>query len=1037
MVDINSPVFVHLHALSYYSLMEGLISPEELVKTAQKFNMPAIAMSDHRCLTGVVEFALACQKANIQPIYGLTVDVEWQNQKGEMILLSQNREGWSNLCKLSSILMVEEGGSKACMALDDLSQNHQGLLALTGGQRSILDFFIQTSQHAKAQDWLKILKEIYQENLFVEIQQHTPSQEVHARRVVEASRQSDIPMVATQSVYYLNQVQAGLQKTLSAMRENHRLKDLQAEDTAPPAAYFTSAKEMITRFQWLPEALQNTTRVAEMCAWDLPIGEVHFPDIPLPPGETITQVLRKKAESGAKKRYKRITPQIQARLDHELEIISKRGYEPIFLIVEELLIYARQIGVPFSSRGSAASSLVAYCLEITNPEPLGLNLFFERFLNPARTSPPDIDTDLCSRRRDQVIQHVFDRYGSDRVAMVGTINRFRPRSALGEVAKAHGLAVAEVRQLVNQLPYAGFQRLSKEEKQNPFAGLKTAYPKFEKIFEEAQALLRQPRHLSMHPGGVLVAPGVITDWVPVLRSASKDFHITQLDLEGVEAFGLVKIDLLGIRGLSVLGDVAEMIYSWRQTEYQHAMQVLEQIPLEDADTTERVRNGQTIGCFQIESPGMRSTLKEIHAETANDIMVALALYRPGPLRGGLHDAFIQRFKGLEKVEHLHPILEPVLSESYGVILYQEQVLRIAHEVGGLSLADADLLRRAMSHFDPGEQMNTLRARFLEGFQNKGVPAETAERVWEMMVAFAGYGFPKAHAASYARVAWQAAWCKSHFPAEFMAAVLANGGGYYSQRVYLSETRRMGLEVKPPHINHSAQRFSVRYPQGQAVLYMGLDQVYGLTHQTQNRIIKQRPFSSLNDFLTRVDPRRSEVENLIQSGGLDGLGSIPALLRSISSGSWRKDQLALFDWQLNDSQTDDWTLAERAQAQEKILGLSVDVHPLELVKDQISLAGAISTNDVGEHIGKSIVVSGLRLSSHRARTTHGELMLFMSIEDLDGMLDVVFFPQVYHQYRQILRSSGPFLIRGVVEHNPEEGDIWLRAERVKILNNVNP
>jgi len=776
MIDINSPAFVHLHTFSYYSLMKGLISPEELVKAAQKFNMPAIAMSDHRCLTGVVEFTLACQKDGIQPIYGLTVDVEWQYQKGEMVLLVQNREGWSNLCKLSSKLMVEEAGSKACLTLDDLFQNQLGLVALTGGQRSILDFFIQTAQHAKAQNWLKILKEIYQENLFVEIQQHTPSQEVYARRVVEVARHANIPLVATQSIYYLNQDQAGLQKTLSAMRENRRLKDIQAEDTAPPAAYFASAKEMIVRFQWLPDALQNTTRVAEMCAWELPIGEVHFPEIPLPPGETITQVLRNKAESGAKKRYKKITPQIQARLDHELEIIAKRGYEPIFLIVEELLNYARQIGVPFSSRGSAASSLVAYCLEITNPEPLGLNLFFERFLNPARTTPPDIDTDLCSRRRDLVIQHVFDRYGSDRVAMVGTINRFRPRSALGEVAKAHGLPPAEVRQLVNQVPYAGFQRLSKEEKENPFGGLKAAYPKHEKIFIEAQALLRQPRHLSMHPGGVLVAPGIITDWVPVLRSASKDFHITQLDLDGVEALGLVKIDLLGIRGLSVLGDVAEMVYSWRRTEYKHAMQVLEQIPLEDPETSVRVRNGQTIGCFQIESPGMRATLKDIQADSADDIMAALALYRPGPLRGGLHDAFIQRFKGLEKVEHLHPILEPVLSESYGVILYQEQVLRIAHEVGGLSLTDADLLRRAMSHFDPGEQMNTLRARFLEGFQNKGVPAETAERVWEMMAAFAGYGFPKAHAASYARVAWQAAWCKSHFPAEFMAAVLANGGG---------------------------------------------------------------------------------------------------------------------------------------------------------------------------------------------------------------------------------------------------------------------
>ncbi|MBE0688395.1 MAG: DNA polymerase III subunit alpha [Anaerolineaceae bacterium] len=1033
MIDINSSSFVHLHTLSYYSLMEGLISPDELVNTAQKYEMPAIALSDHRCLTGVVEFTLACQKVGIQPIYGLTVDVEWQSQKGEMVLLVQNRLGWSNLCKLSSKLMVEEGGSKACLVLNDLYQNQHGLLALTGGQRSILDFLVQTAQHSKALDWLNILKEIYQNNLFVEIQQHTPSQEVHARRMVEKARQSKIPLVATQSVYYLQQSQAGQQKTLSAMRENYRLKDIKAEETAPPAAYFTNAKEMFTRFQWLPESLQNTARVAELCAWKLPIGEVHFPEISLPPGETISQVLRKKAESGAKKRYERITPQIQARLDHELEIIAKRGYEPIFLIVEELLNYARQIGVPFSSRGSAASSLVAYCLEITNPEPLGLNLFFERFLNPERTSPPDIDTDLCSRRRDLVIQHVFDTYGSDRVAMVGTINRFRPRSALGEVAKAHGIPAPDIRQWVNQLPYHGFQRLSAEEKENPFTGLRAAYPKHEKIFDEAQSLLRQPRHLSMHPGGVLVAPGLITDWVPVLRSASKDFHITQLDLEGVEALGLVKIDLLGIRGLSVLGDVAEMIYSWRRTEYKHAMQVLEQIPLEDPDTSERVRNGQTIGCFQIESPGMRATLKDIQADSADDIMAALALYRPGPLRGGLHDAFIRRFKGLEKVEHLHPILEPVLAESYGVILYQEQVLRIAHEVGGLSLADADLLRRAMSHFDPGEQMKTLRVRFLEGFQNKGVPVETAERVWEMMAAFAGYGFPKAHAASYARVAWQAAWCKSHFQAEFMAAVLANGGGYYSQRVYLSETRRMGLTVRPPHINHSAQRFSVRYPQGEAVIYMGLDQVYGLTQQTQERIIKERPFASLSDFLTRVDPRKSEIENLVRSGGLDGFGNIPSLLSTIASGSWRKDQFSLFEYQ--ESQADDWSLAERAQAQEQILGLSVDVHPLELVKDQIQSTGVVSTSEVESHIGESIVVAGLRLSSHRARTARGELMLFLSIEDLEGMLEVVFFPPVYQQYRQVLRSSGPYLIRGIVECDSDDGNLWLRAEKVKLISNA--
>jgi DNA-directed DNA polymerase III PolC len=1032
----NRTPFVHLHTYSYFSLMEGLLSPSDLVKLVNQNGMRAVALTDHNCLSGVVEFAHACEKAGIQSIFGLTIDVEWQHQVGEMVLLVMDRAGWSNLCWLSSKLMVEEGGAKACVTMADLKKHHQGLLALSGGQRSILDLYITTAQQSLAMEWLGQLKEIFQDFLYVEIQQPTVSYEVQANRLAEIAKKMEIPVVAAHSIYYEKPDEAGLQKTLSAMRENSRIKDVDAKKMAPPAANFVKSSEMKARFHWLPEAIHNTNRIAEICNWKLPLGEVHFPEIPLPPGKTVSQVLREKAESGAKKRYKRITDQIQSRLDHELKIIAEHGYEPIFLIVEELLNFARQQGVPFSSRGSAASSLVAYCLEITSPEPLGLNLFFERFLNPARSSPPDIDTDLCSRRRDLVIQHVFDLYGSDRVAMVGTINRFRPRSALGEVAKAHGLPASEIRQMVNQLPYFGFQQISKEEKENPFAGLAAANPKHVKIFEEAKAILKQPRHLSMHPGGVLVAPGQITNWVPILRSTSKNLQITQLDLDGVEAFGLVKIDLLGIRGLSVLGDVAEMIYSWRRTEFRNAMQVLEQVPLEDTATENRVVNGETIGCFQIESPGMRSTLKEIEARTANDIMAALALYRPGPLRGGLRDAFVRRFKGIEKVEHMHPVLEPVLAESYGVILYQEQVLRIAHEIGGLSLADADLLRRAMSHFDPGEQMKTLRSRFLDGFQKRGVDLETAEKVWEMMAAFAGYGFPKAHAASYARVAWQAAWCKSHFPAEFMAAVLANGGGYYSQRVYLSEVRRMGIQVKPPHINHSNQRFTVRYPKGDPILYMGLDQVYGLTHQVQKRIIEQRPFNNLNDFLTRVDPRKAEIENLIQCGALDGFGSTRGMLEMIQTGSWKKDQFSLFDWQAN-ADLGDWSLAERSNAQEKILGVSVDVHPLELVSKQIKEHYVIPSSEVESYLGKSIVIAGLKVSSHRARTTKGDLMMFMSMEDLDGMLDVVFFPQVYHQYRQILRSTGPFLIRGVVEHNPEEGDIWLRAERVKLLNNVNP
>ena len=382
-MDTQATPFVYLHTYSHYSLLEGLLSPADLARLAVENGMKAIALTDHRCLSGMVEFSQACDQEGIQPIFGMTVDVEWQRQVGEMVLLVKDRTGWSNLCWLSSKLMVEEGGVKTFITLDEIRQHYEGLIALSGGQRSLLDFFIKTAQQSQALEWLTQLKEIFQDSLYIEIQQPTPSYEVQAHRVVEIAKQVQIPMVASHSIYYKDPDQAGLQKTLSAMRENCRIKDIESEKLAPPAAYFVAAKDLVARFHWIPEAIENTNRVAELCNWKLPLGEVHFPDIPLPPGKSVSQLLREKAESGAKKRYKRITAEIQSRLDHELKIIAERGYEPIFLIVEELLNYARQQGVPISSRGSAASSLVAYCLEITNPEPLSLNLYFERFLNPA------------------------------------------------------------------------------------------------------------------------------------------------------------------------------------------------------------------------------------------------------------------------------------------------------------------------------------------------------------------------------------------------------------------------------------------------------------------------------------------------------------------------------------------------------------------------------------------------------------------------------------------------------------------------------
>jgi DNA polymerase III alpha subunit len=411
-------------------------------------------------------------------------------------------------------------------------------------------------------------------------------------------------------------------------------------------------------------------------------------------------------------------------------------------------------------------------------------------------------------------------------------------------------------------------------------------------------------------------------------------------------------------------------------------------------------------------------------------MAALALYRPGPLTGGLKDAFVRRFKGEEPVQHMHPALEPLLDETFGVILYQEQVLRIAHELAGFSLAEADLLRRAMSHFDPGKRMQELQKKFVSEAQARsGVPAEIGERVWEMMAAFAGYGFPKAHAASYAQVAWRSAWCKIHFPADFMAAVLANWGGYYSQRVYLSEARRLGLTVRPPHVNHSRRNFVVGDVSGEKMLFMGLDQVKHLTRRTIEKIIRLRPYHTLEDFLSMVDPRPQEAEYLAKVGALDGLGTIPAILKRLGSG-WMAGQMSLFS--LNELEGEDWSLEEKMAAQQELLGSSLEAHPLELLSEQIARSGAITTAEAAERVGQCVTVAGIRQTSRRSRTARGEMMMFLTIEDLSGMLDVILFPDAYQRTKTIVSSNSPMLITGTVEADGERDEPFLRAEKVERL-----
>jgi len=607
-------MITHLHAHSYYSFLRGIPSPAQLVEAAVECGMPALALTDRHGLTGAVEFYQACQAARIKPILGLEIKVNHRLGSGDLVLLAMDRRGWRSLCRISSLVQIDPTRDpERGIVFDHLGDETEGLICLTGGQNGLIQL---PRAHGEFSTNLKLLSDlaaIFPERLYIELFGRDT-----ALQLVDLAEQSSLPTAAAIPIYYLTPEQADLQRALSAMRLNCQISQVPSASMPPKGAHFLSPGEMEIRFEDYPAACANTQLIAERCSLTLPLGEPHYPAISLPQNKNADSQLRSLAEAGAEKRYGRITPQIRERLDHELEIIAARGYAPLFLIVQEILDYARKQGVPISSRGSAASSFVAYCLGITTPDPLALDLYFERFLNPARATPPDIDTDLCSERRDEVLQHVYDKYGADRVAMVATINRFRPRSALREAAKAYGLSSTEIRDLIEGIPSRGWGPSSRRnDTETPFGDVGRVSTRLAAIYRDAEAILGFPRHLSIHPGGIVISPEPMTDLIPT-HLASKGMIITQFDLKSIEAMGLVKIDLLGTRGLTVLGDVAEKIYNWNKREYHNPLDVLEAIPADDPKTAALVRSAGTIGCFQIESPGMRATLREIDAESPED-----------------------------------------------------------------------------------------------------------------------------------------------------------------------------------------------------------------------------------------------------------------------------------------------------------------------------------------------------------------------------------------------------------------------------------
>ncbi|NCF65897.1 MAG: DNA polymerase III subunit alpha [Chloroflexi bacterium] len=981
--------FTHLEVHSHYTLLGGTMSVGDLVKRATADNLQALALTDTNNLYGIVSFAHACAAASIKPIIGMAVDVAVPAGMmppdtavpGRLVLLANGIAGYRSLCQLSSHVQGQgplEQLQPQGLDWETLRNHKQGLVCLTGGRQGWIERFLRAGRPQAAARFAARLAGLYEEQVYLSICPQSPG-DAFVQETVDLSQRFGLRPAAVQPITCLRPAEVPRLRLLAAIKYNCRLDEVQATmlpalgDLNVPLSWPTP-QQVGERYVAYPEALANVAGIANHLEPGLPDGRPIWPILPLPGGQTAQEALAAAARSGlSEKRMPGPQEPIRTRLERELEAIGRHGFSPLFLIVADIVRFAQHEGIPVNTRGSVANSLVAYCVGITQVDPVAHDLLFERFLNPARSTLPDIDLDFCSRRRDEVLDYVRRTYGEDQVALVGSMSTMQPRSALRETAKAYGLDEAQIKVLATKTPrhwHPDPRRRHQWQIDEVMDELHDVLAK--KVMLAAFEITGQPHHMSVHPGGVILTPGALTDVLPV-QMAPKGFLITQYDHRDLERVGLPKLDLLGIRALTVLADTEQLVRLFHDDQFQ-----LAKIPLEDERTGTLLCRGDTVGVFQCESSGARRTLRQLKARSIRDLAVANAFFKPGPATGGMAATFVRRYRGEEAVRFLHPTLEPILGSTRGVLLFQEQILRIARDIAGLSWAQADGLRKGMSKFQAGE-MAALESAFLAGCrrpppQGPGFNVEQAQTLWEQVSAFAGYGFNQGHATAYGDVSYRSAYLKAHYPAEFLCARLADRGGFHHPAIYMAEAQRLGIAIRPPHVNISGRSFTLTTKQKEllngdkqsalgveAMLWMGLGQIRDLRRKTVKKIARERdkaPFSDLSDLLARVPMPEKEIQHLIRCGALDGLGENRAEMLADGShlaraGSSR--QLA-FDFARPAGVMPE-TAEERFQWESHILGMPVTVHPLDLVSAD---KNNLSLRQLPRRKNQQVVILGTRL-----------------------------------------------------------------------------
>jgi len=1054
--------FVHLHNHSQYSLLDGACRIDDMVRLAVEYKMPALALTDHGNLFGAIEFYRKCRAAGVVPIIGCEMYVAPESRKKKeripgmpdsgfhLVVLVKNLAGYKNLLKMASLAYLEGFYHRPRIDLELLAKHHEGLIVTSACGKGEVAYHLARENNRRAEEAARRYLEIFgTEHFYLELQNHGLEYEDQLRpQLVALAEKLGLNLVATNDCHYLHQDHAEAHDALLCIQTGKKLDDPDRMRYPTDQLYFKSADEMKELFADLPEAVENTLRIAEACRLELEWGDYLLPKFPLPEGyDDPGNYLADLTKHGLSKRYDQITPELEERLNYELSVISRMGFPGYFLICKDFIDYAKSRSIPVGpGRGSAAGSLVSYALGITNVDPIEYGLLFERFLNPERISMPDIDIDFSDRGRDEIIRYVIEKYGADSVCQIITFGTMAARGVVRDVGRVMGVSYAEVDRIAKMIPFEVDMTLQKALKLKPeLKELSDSDPQIKRLLSVSQNLEGLTRHASTHAAGVVIAPGRLDDYVPLFKS-NKDEITTQFDMQAIERIGLLKMDFLGLRTLTVIDDTVRLIEENRGDRID-----LDGLPFNDPRTYEIFASGETVGVFQFESSGMRDYLRKLRPECLGDLVAMNALYRPGPLDANMIDEYIDRKHAKKKVRYEHPQMEPVLEETYGVIVFQDQVMQIAARLAGFSMAKADHLRKAMGKKDSAI-MDRMRDEFVAGCKENGIPEAGAKKIFEFMAKFARYGFNKSHSTCYAILAYQTAYLKVHYPVEFMAALMTSEIDNTDRVIVLRrECRRLNIAVLPPDINTSLTYFSV---EGDAIRF-GMGAVKNVGHGVVEKIVAERnrggPFRSVFDFIDRVDTRvvnKRALDSLIAGGVFDSLGVHRARLASgldqivalgqAAQADRIKGQRSLFGGEegaLPEPELPDvppWSEQQAMSREKEVLGFYVTGNPLDKYADEIALFATSSTDQLGElPDGSEVSLGGIVQSVKTTVDKKGNLMAFLALEDYGGTVEVICFAEPYSRYRNTLNVDSAVLLTGPTSIREEERPKLLlqRAERL--------